>query len=141
MSSADNRKINSVYWALRITFGLVPLLAGLDKFFNLLTQWEKYLSPLALKALPFSGTTFMHIVGVIEIAAGIIVLAGFTRLGGYIVTLWLIGIALNLVAAGYYDIAVRDLAMSVAAFSLARLSEVLAEHTASAASGAREALA
>jgi len=127
MSSANNEKINTVYWALRITFGLIPLLAGLDKFLNLLTQWDKYLSPTALKVLPFSGTAFMHIVGVIEIAAGIIVLIGWTRLGGYIVTAWLICIALNLVMLGSYDVAVRDLAMAVAAFSLAKLSEVRAE--------------
>lgn len=120
----EPRKIDGVYWALRVTYGVVPIVAGLAKFTNLLTDWSKYLSPIAKGILPFSPGTFMMIVGVIEIIAGAIVLSRHTRLGAYIVGAWLVAIAFNLLTAGYYDIAVRDLAMAVAAFSLAKLAEV-----------------
>lgn len=120
-------RLNSAFWSLRIAFGLTALLAGLDKFFNLLTNWEKYVSPLALHVLPISATTLMHIAGVIEVIVGVVVLAGFTRLGGYVVAVWLTLIALNLLSTGqYFDVAVRDLVMAVGAFTLARLSEVRA---------------
>lgn len=118
-------RLNSVYWSLRIAFGLTAFLAGLDKFFNLLTNWEKYVSPLVLNIVPLSAGTLMRVVGVIEIVAGVIVLAGLTRLGGYVVAAWLTAIALSLLTTGqYFDVAVRDLVMAVGAFSLARLSEV-----------------
>ena len=118
-------KLNNTWWALRIALGVAPILAGLDKFFNLLTNWEAYLHPAVPQLLHVPSVTFMHVVGVIEIIAGIVVLSNFTRLGAYIVMAWLIGIALSLVATGhYFDIAVRDLLISVAAFSLARLTEV-----------------
>jgi hypothetical protein len=120
----SNKKINSAYWALRVAFGAVPFLAGLDKFFNVLTNWEMYLSPLAQSALPVSATTFMHIAGVVEMVVGIGILTRFTRLGSYVAAGWLVGIALNLLAAGFFDIAVRDLVMAVAAFTLGHLSEV-----------------
>lgn len=120
-------RLNSVYWSLRIAFGLTAFLAGLDKFFNLLTNWEKYVSPLVLNIVPLSAGTLMRVVGVIEIVAGVIVLAGLTRLGGYVVAAWLTAIALSLLTTGqYFDVAVRDLVMAVGAFSLARLSEVRA---------------
>lgn len=117
----DPKRNDGVYWALRLTYGLVPIVAGLDKFTNLLTDWTKYLSPLARDVLPFSAGTFMMIVGVIEIIAGVIVLSRFTRIGAYVVGAWLVAIAINLLTAGFYDIAVRDAAMAVAAFSLASL--------------------
>ena len=89
-------RLDSTWWALRLLFGVVPVVAGLDKYFNLLTDWTAYLNPLATKLLPISAPTFMHIVGVVEIAAGLIVLSRWTRLGSYVVTLWLVAIALNL---------------------------------------------
>jgi len=107
---------------MRYTYGLVPIVAGLDKFTNLLTDWKNYIAPSVNNALPFSASTFMAIVGVIEIIAGIIVLLR-PRLGGFIVMAWLIAIALNLLISGhYYDVAVRDLVMAIGAFSLAKLS-------------------
>ena len=124
-------RINSAYWALRIAFGLVPILAGLDKYLNLLADWEKYVSPLATRILPVSATTLMHLVGVIEIAVGIAVLTRWTRLGSYVAAAWLVCIALNLITAGYLDVAVRDLVMAIAAYTLGRLSEVRVEQTAS----------
>ena len=108
---------------MRYTYGLVPIVAGLDKFTNLLTDWKNYIAPSVNNALPFSASTFMAIVGVIEIIAGIIVLIR-PRLGGFIVMAWLIAIALNLLISGhYYDVAVRDLVMAIGAFSLAKLSD------------------
>jgi uncharacterized membrane protein YphA (DoxX/SURF4 family) len=120
-----DRRLAPAYWALRIGLGLGPFLAGLDKFFNFLADWSMYLSPLATKVIPISPEAFMRVVGVVEMIAGLIVLAGFTRLGGYIVMAWLIAIAINLVTTGsYYDLAVRDIEIAIGAFTLARLSEV-----------------
>ena len=116
--------MDSTYWMLRIAFGLTAFLAGLDKFFNLLTNWEQYANPLVVRMLTLSPATLMRTAGVIEIIAGLALLAGVTRLGGYVVAAWLTLIALSLVASGQYlDVAVRDLVMATGAFTLARLSE------------------
>ena len=107
---------------LKYTYGLVPIIAGLDKFTNLLVNWKEYVSPFVANAIPFSTGTFMVIVGIIEIIAGILVLLR-PRIGGYVVMAWLVAIALNLVISGqYFDVAVRDLVMAVGAFALATLS-------------------
>lgn len=129
-----NGTIDKVYWPLRLTYGLVPLLAGLDKFVGLLADWESYLAPWVADLLPVSPGTFMAIVGIIEIVAGLAVLTRFTRLGAYVVAAWLVLIALQLVTAGIYDVAVRDLVMAVGAWTLAKVAE--ARETAPAASGA-----
>jgi|SRR5689334_5657445 len=119
---ATIQNAESVQRLMRYTYGIVPIVAGLDKFTNILTDWKHYLAPSIVSALPFSASTFMSIVGVIEIVAGIIVLAR-PRVGGYIVMAWLIAIALTLIVGGqYYDVAVRDLVMAIGAFSLATLS-------------------
>lgn len=118
-------RLNGAWWALRIGLGVGPILAGLDKYFNLLTNWEAYLSPIVTKIIPVSATTFMHVVGVVEIIAGIIVLTRWTKLGSYIVGLWLVGIAINLITTGmYFDVAVRDLEIAVGAFALSQLTAV-----------------
>ena len=118
-------KLNSAWWALRIGLGLGAFLAGLDKFFNILTDWGMYLSPVAERLLPVSGAAFMQVVGVIEMLAGLLLLAGFTRLGGYVVMGWLLAIAANLVSTGlFFDLAVRDVEIAIAAYTLARLTEV-----------------
>ena len=120
-------RLNQLWWMLRIGVGLGPLLAGLDKYFNLLTDWTMYISPLALKMLPFSGKTFMHLVGIVEIAVGLAILTRWTRLGAYIASVWLVGIAINLLTTGmFFDIAVRDLEVALGAYVLARLTEVRA---------------
>ena len=116
--------LNQVKSLLKYTFTLVPIVAGADKFFNLLTNWEQYINPGIEGLLPFSGATFMMIVGVIEIVAGIIVFTK-TQLGGYIVAAWLTAIALTLLLGfNFVDVAVRDLVMAIAAFSLAKLSGI-----------------
>ncbi len=120
-----NNTVKTSWTVLRVTFTAVPIIAGLDKFTNLLTNWEAYLSPLVAGLLPFSPHVFMAIVGVIEIIAGLIVLAR-PRVGAWIVMAWLIAIALNLVTSGrYLDVAVRDLVMAVGAFTLANLSSIV----------------
>lgn len=116
--------LSSPWRVLKIAFGVVPIVAGADKFFNLLTQWEQYLSPLAAKVLPFSGATFMQIAGVIEIAVGLAILTKATRIGAYVAAGWLAAIAVNLLTTGqYFDVAVRDLVMACGAYTLAKLEE------------------
>lgn len=116
--------LNQTFNLLKYTFGIVPIVAGADKFTNLLTNWEQYLNPSVAGILPFSGTTFMMIVGVIEIIAGIMVLKK-TGIGAYIVAGWLTLIALTLlISFKYVDVAVRDLVMAIAAFSLAKISKI-----------------
>lgn len=129
----DSRS-ETVYRVLKLTFGIVPIVAGLDKFTNLLTDWAQYIAPFVVDLLPFSPGTFMAIVGVIEIVAGILVFVK-PRIGGLVVAAWLVAIALNLLLGGYYDVAVRDLVMAVGAWSLAHLA------AAPAAAGPREARA
>jgi hypothetical protein len=137
-----NPSLESIYRPLWLTYGLVPLLAGLDKFFNLLTDWPKYLSPWMAGMLPVSAQTFMYAVGVIEIAVGLLVLTRWTRLGAWIAAAWLVLIAVNLITLGLFDIAVRDLAMSVGAYTLARVAEMRQESPVAArASGLRESRA
>ncbi len=121
------QKVESVYQLLRATLGVMALAAGLDKFVGLLANWSMYLAPPVRDLLPEGGGWFMYVVGVIEVVVGIAVLSGGTRVFGYLLCAWLIGIACNLVVGGWYDIAVRDLALAAAAFSLARLSEARAE--------------
>ena len=117
-------RLTTPWWALRIALGAAAFLAGLDKFFNLLADWPGYLSPLAARLLPMSASAVMHVIGVIEMAVGALILSGYTRLGGYVASVWLVGIAVNLATTGrYFDIAVRDVAMAIAAFTLARLTE------------------
>ena len=121
------KELESAWWMLRIGFGAAPALAGLDKIFrtNLLADWPAYISPLATAVLPVSGEAFMQVIGVVELAVGLMVLTMATRLGAYIAAAWLVAIALNLVTTGhYFDVAVRDLLMAVAAYTLARLTEV-----------------
>ena len=122
MNTFDSR-LNISWWALRIGLGVGPIIAGTDKYFNMLTDWTMYLSPLATKIIPVSAPTFMHVVGAVEILAGIVVLSRWAKLGAYIVTLWLLGIAANLLTMGmFFDLAMRDVEIAIAAFVLAQLS-------------------
>jgi uncharacterized membrane protein YphA (DoxX/SURF4 family) len=119
----QDHRTETAYWALRLTFGVIPIVAGLDKFTNLLADWTAYLSPLAARLLPVSPHSFMMAVGVIEIVVGIGVLSGRARVFGWIAAAWLLGIALNLLTTGHYlDVAARDVALAVSAFALARLA-------------------
>jgi hypothetical protein len=122
METFDDSRLRTSYGALRATYVLVPLLAGLDKFANLLAYWPKYLSSTFERMLPLSAVGFMRIVGIVEVIAALLVLWR-PRIGAYVVMAWLICIAINLASLGAYDIAVRDLAMAVGAFALARLAQ------------------
>jgi uncharacterized membrane protein YphA (DoxX/SURF4 family) len=119
------KRLDSAWWALRIGLGVGPFLAGLDKFFNVLTDWNMYLSPAVVDVLPVSGPAFMRIVGVIEMIVGVAILTRWTRIGAYVAAGWLVAIAANLVTTGMFlDVAVRDLEMAIAAYALARLTEI-----------------
>ena len=120
-----NQAIKPSFNLLKLTFGIVPIVAGLDKFTNILTNWEQYIHPTLLAMLPMSAHGFMIIIGIIEIAAGIIVLKK-TEIGAYIVAAWLTLIAITLLFSGkFLDVAVRDLVMAISAFSLARISKLV----------------
>jgi hypothetical protein len=109
---------------LRTVFTIAPILFGLDKFFNLLVDWPRYLTPFVTDVIPISAQQMMYVIGVIEIAAGIIV-AVKPKIGSAIVALWLAGIILNLLLIpGYFDVALRDFGLFVAALALFRLSSV-----------------
>jgi hypothetical protein len=111
------------YCVLYAGFIALPVLAGVDKFFHFLVNWDQYLAPVAMRILPVSGHTFMLVVGVVEIAAGVLV-ALRPRMGAYVVALWLWGIIVNLLLIpGFYDIALRDFGLSLGALALARLSQ------------------
>ena len=116
------RPAYQAYRVLHAGFTLAPILAGADKFFHLMTNWDMYLATPVASILPFSAHTFMLIVGVIEIAAGILV-AVLPRIGGFVVAAWLMGIVLNLLLPpGYYDIALRDFGLALGALSLGLLA-------------------
>jgi uncharacterized membrane protein YphA (DoxX/SURF4 family) len=118
-------RITSAFWSLRIAIGATAFLTGLDKFFNLLVNWEIYVSPLFTKILGISPALLMHVAGVIEMIAGLAVLTGVTRFAGYVVAGWLTAIAISLLTTGhFFDVAVRDLVMATGAFALARLAAV-----------------
>ncbi len=117
-----SRPVHQAYIALRTGFVVLPILAGADKFLNALTNWEQYLAPAIPSALNVSASTFMRGVGVIEIVAGILV-AIVPRYAAYVVMAWLWLIIGNLLLRGeYFDVALRDLGLSIGAFALARLA-------------------
>jgi len=112
------------YLLLRVGFTVAPIVFGLDKFSNLLVHWPKYLAPWINHLVPGSGQEFMYFVGVVEIVAGLAVLLK-PRYGAYLVALWLAGIIVNLLSySGFYDIALRDFGLMLAALTLGRLASV-----------------
>ncbi len=114
------------YQLLHIGFTAAPILFGLDKFFNLMTDWTQYLAPVVANIIP--ANTFMLIVGVVEIVAGLLVFFK-PNIGAYIVALWLLGIIINLVlVTGFLDVALRDFGLLLGALALARLSVVYARN-------------
>jgi hypothetical protein len=128
---------DQAYQILHIGFIIAPIVAGLDKFFHLLVNWDQYLAPTVARMLPFDGHTFMLIVGVIEIVAGLLVWFK-PRIGGYVVMAWLWGIILDLLLVpGYYDVALRDFGLSLGALALARLATVEVSETSASRAAAR----
>lgn len=127
MHAKESESLAAVYLPLRVVYGLTPIVAGLDKFFNLLANWGDYLPATIVEGLPISVSTLMGGVGCIEVMAGLAVLLFAPRLGAWVVTAWLTAIALTLILAGHYDIAVRDLVMAVGAYALAQLAALRGE--------------
>ena len=112
------------FWLLRLGFTIAPIAFGLDKFFGLLTEWEQYLAPAMNDLIPGSASDAMYLVGLVEILAGVVV-ALRPRIGAYVVAAWLGGIIFNLLLIGdFYDIALRDFGLLLAALTLARLASV-----------------
>ena len=110
------------FWIVRVGFVALPLWMGIDKFINALPDWPGYLAPWIVDLLPFSAQTAMYVVGVVEIVAGIAI-AIKPRYASYVVALWLAGIIVNLLTySGFYDVALRDFGLLVAALALARLA-------------------
>lgn len=131
---AYNKVIQS-WWLLKITYGLLFVIAGADKFMHLVTDWDEYLSPLIVSFLPAQVTAhqFMYFVGIVEMVIGLLVLTKFTKLGAYLVAAWFSLIVLNLLSMlTYFDIAVRDLVLAIGAYVLAQLTDVHEESTGSA---------
>ncbi|HOZ89733.1 MAG TPA: hypothetical protein PLU85_04625 [Bacteroidia bacterium] len=119
----ENKIISQTFNLLKYTFVVVPIVAGADKFTNLLTNWPQYINPTIVGMLPLTPAAFMMLVGVIEIVAGIVVLKK-PIIGGQIVAAWLTLIALTLLMGfNYVDVAVRDLVMAISAFSMAQLAK------------------
>jgi len=128
MRDFDNR-LNAGWWVLRIGLGVGPIITGIDKYFDKLADWGMYLSPLATKVVPISATNFMHVVGVVEILAGLVVLSRWTKWGSYIVMFWLLGIAVNLLTMGmFYNLAMRDVEIAIGAFVLSQLTAAREHH-------------
>jgi uncharacterized membrane protein YphA (DoxX/SURF4 family) len=115
---------HQAFWLLRVTFTIAPILFGVDKFFNWSVQWPDYLAGWINNIIPGSGQDFMYVVGGIEIAAGLLV-AVAPRIGAFVVAGWLFGIVINLLtndAPQYYDIALRDFGLMLAALTFGRLA-------------------
>lgn len=122
---AKDDRLNLAWWTLRVGLGAGPFLAGLDKFFNLLTNWDMYLNPVIPQMLHVAPVTVMHVVGIVEMMAGLLVFTRWTRYAAYVVAGWLVAISLSLLSqALFLDIAVRDLELALAAFVLAKLTEI-----------------
>ena len=121
-STGSRRGAHEAFMLLRTVFTIAPIAFGLDKFFGLLVDWERYLAPWIDDLVPGTAHQAMLLVGVVEIAAGLLV-AVAPRLGGYVVALWLAGIIVNLLTLGdFYDVALRDFGLLVGALALARLA-------------------
>jgi len=116
--------VQQAFWILRSAFVIAPILFGLDKFFNVMVEWPRYLAPWLDRLVPGNAQDFMYVVGAIEIVAGLVVLFA-PEFGGYLVAAWLGGIIVNLVTADpmrFYDVALRDFGLLLAALALARLA-------------------
>lgn len=125
--ATQTRPAYQAYQLLYLGFIMAPLVAGVDKFTNFLTDWDKYLAPVVAGLLPFSAGTFMLFVGIVEIGAAVLV-ALRPQIGAYVVAAWLAGIVINLLLIpGYFDIALRDFGLMLGALALARLSVEFAE--------------
>lgn len=112
-----------VHSILKYTYGIVFLVAGADKFFNMITNWTYYVGPIAIRIIPIDLAQLIMVVGAIEVIIGGLILAGKTRIGGILAAAWFIIVSANLLSMGmYYDVAIRDLVLAVGAICLVLLS-------------------
>ena len=122
-ASPKSDPADQAWQLLYVAFVVAPIVAGVDKFFGLLVNWDQYLAPIFTQMSPVGGHGLMLVIGVVEVIAGLIVFWR-PRIGGYLVAVWLWGIILNLLLIpAYYDIALRDFGLSLGALAFARLSE------------------
>ncbi len=122
ISNTTYKKLNLVVWVLKITYGLLFVVAGADKFTNLVVRWQQYLNPSIAHMVGLEPGVFMYMVGVVEIIIGLLVLSKFTRVGALLIGVWFLIIVLNLLSLKtYFDIAVRDTVLSIGAFCLSYL--------------------
>ena len=118
-------KLDNTWLMLKLTYGLLFVIAGADKFMNLVTHWGQYVSPHVLQLIPVTATQFIYGVGIIEIIIGAVILFFATRVGAYLAAAWLVLIVVNLLTMlTYFDIAVRDLVMAVGAIALGQLTTI-----------------
>lgn len=124
ISQSIYHKVTVCWWILKITYGLLFVVAGADKFTNIIVHWQKYLSPL-FSQTGIDPTFFMYGVGIIEICIGLLTLSRWTKEGSWLVIIWFALIVLNLLSMGtFFDIAVRDTVMAIGAFVLVRLTRI-----------------
>lgn len=118
-----NKRMYSIWLLLKITYGLLFVIAGVDKFFNLVVNWGKYVNPIIPETLHIDLFTLMIIVAIIEITLGLLVLTNWTKLGAYGIFVWFLIIIVNLLSMfKYFDIAVRDLVLAIGSLALAKLT-------------------
>lgn len=125
LSKTDKQKVVITWWMLKLTYGLVFIVAGADKFIGFITEWQKYVSPLLLQYLPFTSTQIVYASGVFEIILGLLILSKLTKIGAYLTSAWLFLIAINLFSMYIYlDIVVRDIVMAISAIALGQLTDI-----------------
>lgn len=124
-----NDRVTFSWNLLRYAYGVVLVLAGLDKILgtDLIVHWPKYISPFVMGMLPVSAPVFLGFMGVVEIVVAILLMTKWPRIGGYLSVVWLVLIAINLLMLGYVDIAVRDVLLAVGAAALAELTVAVEE--------------
>ena len=125
ISNSSYKKVVNTQLLLQWSYGLLYIVAGLDKFFNIIVTWEKYISPLFMEVLHVDNLTLKIIIALFEIGLGILLLTKWTRAGAYLTAAWLMVIIVDLLTiGGYLDIVVRDAMLAIGALALARLTEV-----------------
>jgi len=119
------KPLYNIWLLLVITYGLLAIISGFDKFFNILTFWHGYLAAPFVSLLGASAGPFLALAGVIEIVAGVLIFSKWTKIGAYIIFVWLLAVSINLLIAGLYDIALRDVVIAIGALALARLTPLI----------------
>ena len=131
IAQAAYDKVIQSWWILKLTYGLLFIVAGADKFINLITNWAQYVSLTILNVVPLTSQQIIWGSGIFEIILGLLILVIATRIGAYITMVWLLVISANLITMGLFDIAVRDIVMAIGALVLALLTNAHEESSSS----------